>query len=327
MQLEARLRAFAAFARRRSFSGAADELRISQPAVSKHIAEIEREFGIRLVERRRRGCVLTAAGEFFANHVLRAEAILAQATRGVDELRKPGSGSLGIVASGITGTYLLPEVIATFQQTNPGVHVTLELATTAKAVEALRSHRAELGVVGGFVTAPEIEAEPLVEDEIVVIGPRRLAGRRLSRAELEAVTWVSREEGSATRAAVEAACANLGIVPSRRLVLPSWEAIKLAVKRGDGIAGCSRFAIAEELRTGSLGIIPVPRWSVRKMMSIIRVRDAALTPSAQQFLRILRARWGLMRSRNSRRTAPTKGDRTNSRLRQTTMRIGSRSPS
>ena len=301
MQLEARLRAFAAFARRRSFSDAAEELRISQPAVSKHIAEIERALGIRLVERRRRGCILTAAGEFFANHVLRAEAILAQATRGIAELRKPGSGSLGIIALGITGTYLLPEVIATFEQAHPGVHIALELATTEKAVEALRSHRAELGVVGGFVAAPEIEAEPLIEDEIVVIGPRRLAGRRLSRAELGAMTWISREEGSATRAIVEAACANLGIVPSRRLILPSWEAIKLAVKRGDGIAACSRFAIAEELRAGSLGIVPVPRWNVRKMMSIIRVRDAALTPSAQQFLLMLRARWGQMRSRNLRR--------------------------
>jgi LysR family transcriptional regulator, transcriptional activator of the cysJI operon len=325
MQLEARLRAFAAFARRRSFSGAAEELRISQPAVSKHMAEIERELGIRLVERRKRGCVLTAAGEFFANHVLRAEAILAQAARGVAELRKPGSGSLGIVASGITGTYLLPEVIATFQQANPGVHVALELATTAKAVEALRSHRAELGVVGGFVAAPEIEAEPLVEDEIVVIGPRRLAGRQLARAELGAMTWISREEGSATRAAVEAACANLGIVPSRRLILPSWEAIKLAVKRGDGIAGCSRFAIAEELRTGLLWIIPVPRWSVRKMMSIIRVRDAALTPAAQQFVVMLRARWGQMGFRNSRRKATTEGDQANSRSRRTTMATGARS--
>jgi LysR family transcriptional regulator, transcriptional activator of the cysJI operon len=86
-----------------------------------------------------------------------------------------------------------------------------------------RAHRAELGVVGGFVTAPEVRAEPLVEDEIVVVGPRSLAGRRLSRAELGAMTWISREEGSATRALVEATCTNLGIAPSRRLILPSWE--------------------------------------------------------------------------------------------------------
>ena len=69
MDLEARLRAFAAFARRRSFSAAAKELRISQPAVSKHIAEVERETGVKLVVRRPRGGELTPAGEFLANHV------------------------------------------------------------------------------------------------------------------------------------------------------------------------------------------------------------------------------------------------------------------
>src|SRR5262249_45692546 len=116
MRLEARLRAFAAFARLRSFSGVARELRISQPAVSKHIAALEREFRAPLVERGRRGGALTPAGEFLANYVLRAEAILAQAALGVPEFRALGSGALRIVAAGVSGTYLLPEMIAQFQK-------------------------------------------------------------------------------------------------------------------------------------------------------------------------------------------------------------------
>src|SRR5260370_42025978 len=93
MQLEARLRAFAAFARQRSFSGAAQDLRISQPAVSKHIADIERQLGVPLVERRRRGSALTAAGGVLAKHGLGAEGILGQAGPGVPEVRTPGAGS------------------------------------------------------------------------------------------------------------------------------------------------------------------------------------------------------------------------------------------
>jgi DNA-binding transcriptional LysR family regulator len=305
MQLEARLRAFAAFARQRSFSGAAQDLRISQPAVSKHIADMERQLGVPLVERRRRGSVLTAAGEFLANHVLRAEAILAQAALGVPEFRTPGSGSLTIVAAGVSGTYLLPEVIAQFQEAHPGIRVALELGTSATAVETLRSHRAELGVVGGFVAAPEIEAESLLENEMVVVGPRRLAKRRLARNELEALTWISREEGSAGRALVEAAFADLGITPKRRLELPSWEAIKLMVRRGYGVAACSRFAVEEELRTGLLAVIPLRGWKVRNTMSIIRVRDAALTPAAQQFLEALRGRMRKMPSRRANRRQAT----------------------
>ena len=291
MDIEARLRAFVAFARRRSFSGAAQEIRISQPAVSKHIADLEREVGVTLVLRHPRGGGLTPAGEFLANHVLRAQALLAQATRGVAEFREPTTALLSIVASGIPGTYLLPEVVATFQRAHPGARVAIELATSVRAVEQLRSHRAELGVVGGFAAAPEIEAEALLEDEIVVVGPSRLAGRKVSRQDVEVETWISREEGSASRAAVEAAWADAGITPSRRLSLPSWEAVKLAVARGDGVAGCSRFAVEAELRTGALTLLRLRGWNIRRTISIIRLRDAALTPSARGFLALLRARW------------------------------------
>jgi LysR family transcriptional regulator, transcriptional activator of the cysJI operon len=299
MRLEARLRAFAAFARVRSFSGAARELRISQPAVSKHIADIEHEFGAPLVERRQRRGALTPAGEFLANYVLRAEAILAQAALGVPEFRELGSGALRIVAAGVSGTYLLPEVIAQFQQAHPGIRVSLELATSARAVEALRSHRAELGMVSGFLAAPEIEIEPLLRNEIVVVGSRRLAARRLSRDQLESLTWISREEGSATRAAVEAAFADLGIAPKRRLELPSWEAIKLMVRRGYGVAACSRFVVEEEVLTGLLAVIPIRGWKVSNTMSVIRVRDAALTPAGQRFLIMLRTRAGQARLQGS----------------------------
>jgi DNA-binding transcriptional LysR family regulator len=292
MELEARLRAFAAFVRRRSFSAAAEELRISQPAVSKHIADLEHVLGLKLIERRWRAGTLTKAGDFIANYILRAESLLSQATLGAAEFRSPGSGSMTIVASGTTGTYLLPEILAAFQQAHPGVRLCLELGTSMKAVEFLRSHRAELAFVGGSVVAPELEVEPLLDDEVVIVGKPSLAKRRSSRETLERLTWISREEGSATRAASDAMLAHLGIAPERRLELPSWEAIKFAVKGGYGIAACSRFAVAEELRDGSLQIIPVRGWKVRKVLSVIRVRDAALTPIAEQFLQVLRAHVG-----------------------------------
>jgi DNA-binding transcriptional LysR family regulator len=290
MELSARGRAFAGFVRRGSFSGAAEDLRISQPAVSKHIADLERGLGVKLIERRSRA--LTAAGEFLASHVLRAEAILARAAHGVAALREPGLGSLTILASGTPGTYLLPDVIADFRRAHPGVRVTFELGTSSEVVKAVRSHRAEIGVAGGFVAAPEIEAEPLIEDEIVIVGPPSFKGRRSSRDELESMTWISREEGSATRVIADAALADLGIVPKHRLDLPSWEAIKMMVRRGHGIAAFSRLALTEELETGTLVVIPFVPWTVRRTFSIVRIRDAALTPPAQQFLSMLRERWG-----------------------------------
>ncbi len=290
MELGARLRAFAGFVRRGSFTGAAEELRISQPAVSKHIADMERDLGVKLIERRSRA--LTAAGELLASHVLRAEAILAQAAYGVAALREPGLGKLTVWASGTPGTYLLPDVIVSFQEAHPGVRVHFELGTSSEVVAAVRSHQAEIGVAGGFVAAPEIEAEPLIEDEIVIVGAPSFKSRRLSRDDLESLIWISREEGSATSKIADEALADVGIVPRRRLALPSWEAIKLAVRRGQGIAACSRLAVTEELEARTLFVIPYMPWKVRRTFSVIRIRDAALTQAAQQFLVMLRERWG-----------------------------------
>jgi LysR family transcriptional regulator, transcriptional activator of the cysJI operon len=291
MYLEARLRAFAAVSRRRSFSAAARELGISQPAVSKHIADIERRLEVRLIERRRQGAELTAAGAFLADSVLRAEALLAQAARSVTNFRRPPTGSLTIAASGVPATYLLPEVAIAFQRTYPGVRVSIVSAPSAQTMDALRAHRAEFGVVGGFAAAPEIEAEPLVEEDIVVVGPPQYAGRRLSRRDAEAATWIVQPQGSAFQAAVEAAWADLGITPARRLELPTMEAVKLAVARGDGVAGFSRFAVEAELRRGSLALLRLHGWKVRRTISIVRLRDGVLTPSAREFVALLRTRW------------------------------------
>jgi DNA-binding transcriptional LysR family regulator len=291
MYLEARLRAFAAVSRRRSFSAAARELAISQPAVSKHIADIERRLEVRLIERRRQGAELTAAGAFLADSVLRAEALLAQAARSVTNFRRPPTGSLTIAASGVPATYLLPEVAIAFQRTYPGVRVSIVSAPSAQTMDALRAHRAEFGVVGGFAAAPEIEAEQLVEEDIVVVGPPQYAGRRLSRRDAEAATWIVQPQGSAFQAAVEAAWADLGITPARRLELPTMEAVKLAVARGDGVAGFSRFAVEAELRRGSLALLQLHGWKVRRTISIVRLRDGVLTPSAREFVALLRTRW------------------------------------
>jgi LysR family transcriptional regulator, transcriptional activator of the cysJI operon len=158
-------------------------------------------------------------------------------------------------------------------------------------MDALRSHRAELGVVGGFAAAPEIEAEPLVEENILVVGAPVLGGRWMSRHDAEAATWIAPSEGSATRAAVEAAWADIGITARHRLELPNWEAVKLAVARGDGVAGCSEFTVAAELRAGTLGVVRLRGWKVRRMISIVRHREAVLTPSAREFVAMLHARW------------------------------------
>ena len=102
------------------------------------------------------------------------------------------------------------------------------------------------------------------------------------------MTWISREEGSATRELLESTRWEMALNIRRRLALPSWEAIKLAVAQGAGIAAISRFALNLELRTGSIVVLDVPRWHVRRQLSVVRARDVPLTPAADHFLQLLR---------------------------------------
>jgi LysR family transcriptional regulator, transcriptional activator of the cysJI operon len=252
---------------------------------------LERELGKSLVTRGRTGAVLTPAGELLADYVLRAEALLATAGRALDAGLQDGAGTLALAASGIPGTYLLPELLAGFLSENPAVELAFEVTTSGGALERVRSHAVELGVVGGLTDPPELEAEPLFEDDVVLVGPPSLGGRRLRPRELEGLTWLSREEGSATRAAVETARWRLGLHAVSVLDLASWEAVKLAAAQGAGIAAISRVALDLELETGRLVVLDVPRWRLSRTISAVYARDVPLTATAQRFLELLRARF------------------------------------
>ena len=289
MQLEPRLRAFAAVARERSVSRAAGQLFLSQPAVSKHLAALEREVGTSLVARGRFGASLTPAGQLLADYVLRAEALLANAERALASDADAESGVLEIAASGIPGTYLLPPLLAAFQDSHPRIEVRFSLATSAGALETVRTHHAELAVVGGLNVPPELDAEALVEDHIVLVGGAAFAGRAVTRRELETLLWITREEGSSTRLAVEGARVRMGLHPVRTLDLPSWEAVKLAVAAGTGIAAISQLAIRHELTAGHLALLDVRGWRLMRTIAVVIAHDVPMTTPARLFLDQLRA--------------------------------------
>lgn len=287
LELDSRLRVFAAIARQHSFSKAAQELSISQPAVSHHIADLENDLGIQLINRGLKKAELTAAGTYLAQYVLQAEALLVQASLGLKEYTNNKTYTLHIAASGTPGNYLLPPILSLYQQTYPNVIVEVILGTSRGVMEAVRSHRAELGVVGGLAAADELEVDAIYDDEIVLIGSPSLAGLNLTPRNLRNFTWLTRETGSSTRQVVELAWQDLGIIPKRLIVLPSWEAIKLAAASGQGIAACSRLAIGPELKSGILLILNAPAWKARRMISLIKIAGVELSKEAGWFREML----------------------------------------
>jgi DNA-binding transcriptional LysR family regulator len=286
MELEARLRAFAAVARTRSFSRAAEALYVSQPAISKHIAALEDELGTQLVVRTRSGAALTPKGKVVADYVLRAEGLLSQAKQALAAGVDADRGTLIVAASPVPATYLLPEVLAELQQQRPGGAIDVRVASPAEAVDLVRTHRAELAVVSAIQPPPELHSEPLVEDEIVIVGAPSLASRRLRADDLERLTWIVPDSHAAERAADYAARA--GIRRIRTLEVPGWEAAKRAAARGAGVTAISRMALDTELRAGILAVLNVPAWRQAHNVTLMTVLDVPLTPPAAAFVDALR---------------------------------------
>jgi DNA-binding transcriptional LysR family regulator len=141
----------------------------------------------------------------------------------------------------------------------------------------------------------------LLEYEVVIAGQPGLVPDPPSREDLEGLTWISREEGSATRRASDTAIARLGIVPRRRLELPSYEAVISALKGGYGVAAIGRYVVATELRAGLLTAVQVRGWDVRAAVSSLRVREALLSPSAEQFQVLVRKRLAELSHRDTKR--------------------------
>ena len=215
MELEARLRAFAAIARRGSFSRAAEELYVSQPAVSKHLAALEAEVGKPLVVRGRGGAALTPAGELLAEYVLRAEALLANARRASRPARGGDRHAAARRVGHLRAPTCCPSCWPAFRERHPGVELDFELSTSAEALELVRAHRVELGVVGGRRRCRRSwRASRCSTTRSCSSGRPRSAAGGCGPKELEGLTWISRAEGSATRAAVETA--RLGAGPARR---------------------------------------------------------------------------------------------------------------
>ena len=161
------------------------------------------------------------------------------------------------------------------------------MTTSDGALELVRAHRVELGVVGGMTLPPELESEPLVDDEIV-LDRADLARRSAAapegarRADLD----LSRG-GLGDRAAVETARRELGLhsAGARAAVVGGGQARR---RTGAGIAAISRLALDVELEAGRLVVLDVPRWRLARTISVMHARGVPLTPPAERFLELLR---------------------------------------
>jgi DNA-binding transcriptional LysR family regulator len=282
---------FQAVAEAGSFSRGAEQLCISQPAVSQQVAEFERAMKTRLFDRLPKGARLTQSGVLLLGYARRLSVLESEAEQALAELHGLERGQLTVGASLTIGAYVLPLVFGRFRRQYPGIELALEIANTEAIQTMVLSGAVDLGLTEGLVESSELEANVFQSDELVAIAPvgHFLLGELpVTAARLCREPLIMREPGSGTRAVVERAFHERGLTLSPVMSLGSIEAIKRAVAAGVGLAIVSRLTLDLELETGHLALVPISDLTIRRPLHRLHRRGSYETRAAAAFLRLLK---------------------------------------
>ena len=289
------LEIFVKVAELKSFSKAAQALRLTQPTISEHIRTLEQELGVRLLDRLGRGAEATRAGQLLLSHATRMLQLQRETLQAMDSFQGRLAGDLHVAASTIPGEYVLPSLIGRFKEKFPDIVISLLIGDSRAVVDWVIDGRAEVAVVGAKLAHRGIEYRELMPDELVVVVPvaHPWHGKKeIGLADLRAEAMLLREQGSGTRAAFESALAQAGQdLSAFRIVgeMGSTQAIKQAVKAGVGVSVISRRAVEEECRSGLVWCLKIRDLKITRAFHIATHRDRSRSPLAEAFRSFLEA--------------------------------------
>jgi DNA-binding transcriptional LysR family regulator len=290
------LAAFCAVVERRSFSQAADQLGVTQPAVSLQIRSLEQRVGQQLLDRSGRRVEPTEAGLRLYRGAQRLIALEQQLLADLgEEAEGELKGRLEIGASTGPGGTVLPVILGEFQQLNPLVHVALTVSDTHHVVEQVGRRELELGIVGVAGRHRGVTFEPFYRDEVVLAVPagHARAGKAMTLDELKAEPLVLMQEGAGIRQMIDEELRELGLRLrdlNVKLELGLQESARAAVLGGFGATFISRIAIEGDLAAGTLAIARVEGLEPARDVQLARASGRAETRVAQEFVRFARER-------------------------------------
>lgn len=285
------LEVFLKVVEKENFTKAAEELHMTQPAVSQHIRTLERLVGTRLLERNNKHVRMNKAGEIVYRH---AKEILALYTRMrclVDDLAGNASGPIAIGASYTFGEYILPHIIAKLKKEHPLIKPSIIIHNTKEIIDLVNSYQLDIGIVEGLFNDHQLHSEIVSEDHMVIVAPpshpllQKDGEWHLS--DLTDETWILREEGSGTRQAADHFFEMHKFTPKTIMEFGSTQVIKESVEAGLGISLLSEWAIAKELTNGYIGMINVEGVPFKREFTII-TRSIYFTKALNTFIETLK---------------------------------------
>ncbi|MDP9251866.1 MAG: LysR family transcriptional regulator [Chloroflexota bacterium] len=285
------LEAFVEAQRRGSITRAAAGLELTQPTLTARLRGLERELGVQLLVRGRRGVTLTSAGRRF---LPRAQAALEAVRRGAAETKAAREGRGGVLALGLAtdlALYIAPSALARFARAHPDVEINVRSGRSHAVAEALRVDEIEIALVSQLVVLPDLASRPLFEEAVpVVVGKAHAfaARGRVGIEELARSGLVMRDPSAYLHAITTGFFAAAGTAPRILMELNNTEACKRVVLAGLGAALLPQMAIHDELRRGDLIVVRVEGHPAPKRTIHLMTRAGAeVSPTANALLRLL----------------------------------------
>ena len=282
------LKVFESVARLLSFTHAAKELHLSQPAVSMQIKQLEESAGLPLFEQLGKKIYLTEAGREMYHYCRTIAAELEEAEEVLEQLKGVQRGHLEIsVAS--TANYFSTRLLAAFAKQHEGVTFSLDVTNRETLLRQLEQNEKDIVIMGRPPEDVHLELEAFMENPLVVIAPpdHPLAGKHVALHELQGETFVVREPGSGTRIAMERFFAQQGVSLQTGMEMTSNEAIKQAVEAGLGLGIVSIHTLALELETKRLVILNAESFPILRHWYVVNRQGKRLSPVAQAFKRFV----------------------------------------
>ena len=283
------LQVFEKVASHLNYSRAAEELYLSQPAVSMQIKQLEVNIGLPLFEQMGKKIFLTEAGRELFHYSRNIAQQLAEVEAMFDEMKGLGQGRLTLSVVN-TANYFTPRLLAEFCRRYPNINVILQVANRDAVLKQLAGNSTDLAIMGQPPGGLDIVAESFMDNPLVVIAAPNHPLARLKRvkfARLAQETFLSREPGSGTRSAMERVFAEHQIQPHISMEMETNEAIKQAVQAGMGLGILSLHSIELELETKRLAMLNVEHFPLLRHWFVAHRSSKRLSSAALAFKEFL----------------------------------------
>jgi DNA-binding transcriptional LysR family regulator len=273
--MDFRLKVFYTVALRLNFTKAATELYISQPAVSKHIQELEENYKTKLFERNGSKIALTPAGEILLKHTKNIFEIYREIDFDMSSFINERQGLLRLGASTTISQYIISPVLARFHQKQKDIKVNLLNGNTEQIENALINKEIEIGIVEGQSKNQSIKYIPFLKDELVLVCNTKnplVKQNEISLEDLKTMKFITRERGSGTLEVIEFALKQIDVKITDlqiEMQLGSTESIKSYLLNSDCFAFMSIHAVDKELKNNELAVLDVHNLSIERYFYII----------------------------------------------------------